>query len=461
MQLIKDSKKSEWLERTCYGVFFLAAFFLCTTIKYTDGDDASFYELAHSMGFFEYLKMRYITWEGRMTSEAMTYISMYFGKGFWNVANAGMFTLMAGGLVKIVKKIYPGLEQYKKLTLTFFMCTGILMMGVSVIGYAGFWITGSTFYLWSVVAGIWAVVPIAELVFSPGTLKWKSFLYAIPCGFIASMGQEQIAAVVITFNILAVIYHFLKEKKIHWLAAAETIVMVAGLILLFISPGTSARSGQELEWMPEFSTMTVSHHIFITFQWILSAFANYHKVFVSAILGIALIHLLQKGSGDKKGRIAVGILASAGIISVWVSLFGGSIFSELGMGVPEGMEPVIETATLRSLSGSQLFACMWQIMLLILLGILLWRTGESILEKAVMVLILLASVASGAVMYFSPTMYVSGPRVMFVTAVLLWLLTGLLFAKIKDQKVQALVTGYIAVAGGANVLSYVISFLMQ
>lgn len=458
MQRISDQKKCEWLERTCYGVFFLAAFFLCRIIKYSDGDDAYFYQMAHSMGFFEYLKMRYITWEGRMTSEAMTYISMYLGKTFWNIANAGMLTLLVAGLVKITKKISGAMEPQKECALTFFMCTGILMMGVPVIGYAGFWITGSTFYLWSVVVGIWAAIPIAELAFSHKTVNWKSYLYAIPCGFIASMGLEQIAAVVITFGVLAVGYHFWKEKKIHVLTTIETVIMIIGLLLLFVSPGTSARGGQELEWMPEFDTMSVPHHIFITLQWILSGFATYHKVLVSAILVIALVYYLQKEK-DTTHKIIFSILTGAGIFSTWTSIFGSNVFSELGMGISEGMVPVEKTATLSSLSGRQIFACIWQIAIIILLGIFLWKTGETLLEKCVMVLILLASLASAAVMYFSPTMYVSGARVMFVTAVLLWLLTGILFTKVKNNKLQSVITGYVAVAGIANVISYTMNFI--
>lgn len=459
MQLVNNEKKCKWLERTCYCVFFLAAFFLCRIIKYSDGDDAYFYEMAHSMGFFEYLKMRYITWEGRMTSEAMTYISMYFGKSFWNVANAGMLTLFVGGLVKLVKKISGTIEPQKEAVLTLFMCTGILMMGVPVIGYAGFWVTGSTFYLWSVVAGIWAAIPIAELAFSPEKVNWKSYLYAIPSGFIAAMGLEQIAAVVITFGVLTVIYYFYKEKKVHVLTAIEVIIMIAGLVLLFVSPGTSARSGQELEWMPEYDTMSVPHHVFITLQWILSGFANYHKILVSAVLLLSMTVYLYQEQKKQKNRIAVIVLTAAGMISAWISLLGSNLFSELGMGVSEGMEPVLRTATLASLSTVETFACIWQMLLLILMGILLWKTGETLLEKSVMLLMLLASVASAAVMYFSPTMYVSGPRVMFVTAVLLWLLSGLLFEKIKSRNVQAVAFGYIALAGIANIVVYVIDFI--
>ena len=48
---------------------------------------------------------------------------------------------------------------------------------------------------------------------------------------------------------------------------------------------------------------------------------------------------------------------------------------------------------------------------------------------------------------------------MFVTAVLLWLLSGLLFEKIKSRNVQAVAFGYIALAGIANIVVYVIDFI--
>lgn len=461
MQLIKTEKDYKWLERAFLGMFFLAAFFLCTRIQYTDGDDAYFYQMAHSMGFFEYLKMRYITWEGRMTSEAMTYISMYFGKDFWNVANAVMLTLLAGGLVRVVRKIRTGLTSRQKAFLTFFMCSSILLLGVGVIGYAGFWITGSTFYLWSVTAGIWAAIPLAELAFSPETIKKRSFFYAVPCGFIASMGLEQIAAVVITFGVLAVGYYFWREKKIYWPAAIQTLIMMAGLAALFVSPGTDARSGQELEWMPEFETMSVPHHIFITLQWILSSFANQHKWLLHVILVLATVRVWKSREESRKwGTWIFTILGTIGAASIWMGALGADVFTELGMGVKEGMYPVTKTAVLASLSGSQLFACIWQILLLILTGAVLWYLGSSLLEKAVLVLLLLAALASSAVMYFSPTMYVSGPRVMFVTAVMLWIICGILYSKFRTDKALTGVWGYTFAVGILNVTAYAVNILM-
>ena len=94
MQQVKKDRIFQYGERVLYAGFFLAAFLLCSRISYSDGDDAYFYSMAHSMPFFEYLKMRYVGWEGRMTSEAMTYIAFYFGKTFWQFVNAVILTLL-------------------------------------------------------------------------------------------------------------------------------------------------------------------------------------------------------------------------------------------------------------------------------------------------------------------------------------------------------------------------------
>lgn len=459
MQLVNNEKKCKWLERTCYCVFFLAAFFLCRIIKYSDGDDAYFYEMAHSMGFFEYLKMRYITWEGRMTSEAMTYISMYFGKSFWNVANAGMLTLLPLGMTQIVKKVYPDMRQGQKTIVSIFLCTGILLMGLGVVGYASFWVTGSTFYLWSVVAGIWSAIPLAMMVFSPEELSGKSFVYSIPCGFIASMGLEQITAVVITFGIIALIWCFVTKKKICIPAIVQLVIMIVGFVLLYLSPGTEMRTSQELRWMPEFENMSIPHHIFITVQWILSGFANYHRNYVSVILILLMVLQLQKKRDRQSTRSGVTFGLSvaamtAGTVSAWSSMLGSKVFTEFGIGLEDETIPVTKTATLQDLTGQEIFACIWQILLILLALYLLWETGNDRREKNFWTLIFLASLASGAVMYFSPTMYASGPRVMFVTAVMQWLLVGVLFSQIKNWKTKCLLVVYVLIVGIGNVMPY-------
>lgn len=483
MQPLEKTKMSRYGERILFVCFFLAALILCGQISYSDGDDAYFYSMAHSMPFFPYLKMRYIGWEGRMTSEAMTYIAFYFGKTFWQFANAAMLTLLPAGLVHIVKKMARGLTERKSFFLSLAVCLTILSLGIEVIGYGAFWITGSTFYLWSIVAGIWAAMPFVELVYGKsewdaqengmpvkraktdsgqtdrekGSVPARMFLYAIPCGFIAAMGQEQIAAVVIVFGILALVYDFRRERRIAWLPFLEVIIMITALFVLFISPGTGARSQAEVtQWMPQYATMSLGNHIFITLQWILSSFANEGKML------FCLIWLLGAWILWKERRQGAKVSAVFAMVAL-LPYVGIHVFSEMGMGVTDITQCVNQVATPASLSGQNWLALAWWLMAVVFTIVLLWRLEERLRDKAVMCLMVLAACASEAIMFFSPTMYASGARVYFMSQILLWLVIGRLSGKLLERVNGWWLTGVLAVAGAVNFssgISTMLSYLL-
>lgn len=441
-------------ERILFVGFFLAAWLLCGLIPYTDGDDAYFSSMAHSMPLWEYLKMRYIGWEGRMTSEAMTYLAFYFGKSFWQPVNAFILTMLPGGLIHLTKKLSGGMKPRQSFFTALLLYLLFLSLGIEVIGYGAFWVTGSTFYLWSIVAGVWAVMPYADLVYRRDDMCRLSFLYAIPCGFITAMGQEQIAAVAIAFAALAVGYEIYNNRRIPALHLIEIIIMVISLFVLFISPGTGARTETEiLRFMPQYDTMSTGNHIFITVQWVLSSFANEGKLLFCLIWVFALLLALQKKS--KRSRILAGI-AGAEAVAALFPFLGITLCSELGMGVTDYNQCVAQVAAPSSLSGQNWLALLWWLAALLFTLALLWILGEGVLEKLQLTLLLLAACASEGIMYFSPTMYASGPRVYFMAEILLWFLAGLLGAKLLRQgKVQILL-----IAGAAGILNVVCSMEM-
>ena len=485
MQSLEKTKMFRYGERILFVCFFLAALILCGQISYSDGDDAYFYSMAHSMPFFPYLKMRYIGWEGRMTSEAMTYIAFYFGKTFWQFANAAMLTLLPAGLVHIVKKMARSLTERKSFFLSLAVCLTILSLGIEVIGYGAFWITGSTFYLWSIVAGIWAAMPFVELVYGKsewdaqkngmpvkraktdsgqtdrekGSVPARMFLYAIPCGFIAAMGQEQIAAVVIAFGILALVYDFRRERRIAWLPFLEIVIMIAALFVLFISPGTGARSQAEVtQWMPQYATMSLGNHIFITVQWILSSFANEGKMLFCLIWLLGAWMLWKENKGNSVSGMLIGISVVFALVAL-LPYVGIHVFSEMGMGVTDITQCVNQVATPASLSGQNWLALVWWLMAVVFTIVLLWRLEERLRDKAVMCLMVLAACASEAIMFFSPTMYASGARVYFMSQILLWLVIGRLSGKLLERVSGWWLTGVLAVAGAVNFISGISTML--
>lgn len=472
-------------ERILLAGFFLAAWLLCGRISYSDGDDAYFSAMAHSMSFWEYLKMRYIGWEGRMTSEAMTYLAFYFGKAFWQTANAFALTMLPAGLIHIVKKISGKPAPKEGFFTALLLYLLILSMGITVVGYGAFWVTGSTFYLWSIVAGIWAAMPFVDLVYCREKSSRKSFFYALPCAFLAAMGQEQIAAVVIAFGILAVIYGIMENKGerpgqreqaregspmtgqsrtpgqkrgpmtgLPILHILEVLLMIAALTVLFLSPGTDARTQSEIDtWMPQYKTMSTGNHIFITIQWMLSSFANEGKLLFCLIWIFLLLLLWQKQTG--RSRIMAGISGILALISLLP--FGGiTFFSEMGTGVSDYSQCVLEVAVPSSLNGQN-----WAAMIVWAGGILftlaaLFALQESLCERLHMGLLVLAACASECILYFSPTMYASGPRVYFMAQILLWLLAGMLGEKlIRRGRLQILV-----IAGLGGILNVVCSMTM-
>lgn len=488
MQPLEKTKMFRYGERILFVCFFLAALILCGQISYSDGDDAYFYSMAHSMPFFPYLKMRYIGWEGRMTSEAMTYIAFYFGKTFWQFANAAMLTLLPAGLVHILKKMARDLTERESFFLSLAVCLTILSLGIEVIGYGAFWITGSTFYLWSIVAGIWAVMPFVELVYGKARktdqrngsyvgavysqyvpvarrndasaeltkgrpVPIKMFLYAIPCGFIAAMGQEQIAAVVIAFGILALVYDFRRERRIAWLPFLEIIIMITALFVLFISPGTGARSQAEVtQWMPQYATMSLGNHIFITLQWILSSFANEGKMLFCMIWLLGAWILWKENKGNRVSGMLIGISVIFALVAL-LPYVGIHVFSEMGMGVTDITQCVNQVATPASLSGQNWLALVWWLMAVVFTIVLLWRLEERLRDKAVMCLMVLAACASEAIMFFSPTMYASGARVYFMSQILLWLVIGRLSGRLLKRVSGWQLAGVLAAGGAVNFIS--------
>lgn len=457
MQSVRKAFRERRWEGILFLLFFAGALVIFHFVPYSDGDDAYFSQMANSMSLPEYLRMRYITWEGRMTSEAMTYMAFRLGHTFWSWANALMLTLLPAGVLCLTRKIVRPQNPKASFGTAFCCMLGIALLGVTVLGYGAVWVTGSTFYLWSIVAGIWAAMPLADLVWT-GTYQRRSLFYAIPCGFIAAMGLEQITAVVIVFGILALLVDFYRNKKWCLPLALEVLIMVLALAAVFLSPGTEARTQSEIAtWMPEFSTISVGNHIFITIQWMLESLARDGKILLAALWIFLGIRIWRKGRPWERICGAVSILWAAVAL---VPVFQVRGLTDLGTGVEDITRCVTQVAVPASLSGIQWAAmAFWGFGVLWTLW-LLWQQGEDLLHKCFYVLLFLAGLASDAIMFFSPTMYASGARVHFMEEILLWFLVCIFACRAREEwpggrerKVRFVPALILLVLGITNVVS--------
>lgn len=460
-------------------VMFVVAYVVLQFAGFSDGDDAYFYEYTHSMGFFEYLGWRYETWVGRMTAEALVYITFNLGLAFWRPVNALMLVLLPMGVLYLATKAarvpvgtlrgwynrVPACAggRFDELGLgaPVLAVAGYLLMSAMTLGYAAIWVNGSIFYTWSFTAGIWALAPFADFVFDTKpyetekkrlaiSLKgcdWRKFLITIPCAIIASMSIEQMGAVLLVFEVLAVVYGMLKWRRMHPLMVAQTVVTLLAFVILFAAPGNDVRVATEIAtWMPQYETMSLGEHLFIAIHWMISSFANENKLF---LCGIWLVGILLLMSREKRGAwdyIFVGIAAVYTIVAL-LPYVGIETFCDLGMKYIDTTSCVNAVPVFANMTSQSIFAMAWWIVALVYTFAFIWRVSGC---QITLLLAYLAGIASEAIMFFSPTMYASGARVYYLTDLLYLFVIFCLIFGLKEKKRQNLMYVLLVVLGIIN-----------
>ena len=280
--------------------------------------------------------------------------------------------------------------------------------------------------------------------------SWKHFCFSIPCAIVASMSIEQMGAVLLTFEVLAVLYGLLVYRRIHPLLLAQTIVTVVSFAVLFAAPGNDLRVAEEIvTWMPFFDTISFGDHLFITVHWLISSFANQNRLFLCGIWIAGGLLLVQKSGKNYIDYLFVGL---AGIFAVAALLpyAGVKVFSD--MGVQYLPSTRLELAlTWGILTGKMRFAMIWWGIALVFTLVFLWRVSG---EEKILLLAYLAGIASEAILFFSPTMYASGARIFYLTDLLYLFIVLVLIFGLREKRARHAAYGMVLMLGIVNAASY-------
>lgn len=448
--------KKKYVFGVFWALMFVGALLVLSQSGYSDGDDAYFYQYTHSMGFFEYLGWRYETWVGRMAAEALVYLTFNLGLWFWRPVNALMLVLLPIGLLRLAAKVarvpegtlwdwdckIPACpsQNYHEMGLgaAIAAVAGYFLMSATTLGYAAVWVNGSIFYTWSFTAGVWALMPFADFVyaaeepaagdhlaFSLDGCDWKKFLYTIPCAILASMAIEQMGAVLLVLEVLALLCGILKWRRVHPLLLAQAVVTAAAFAILFLAPGNDIRVASEIvTWMPQYETMSFGQHLFITIHWMLSSFANENKLFLCGIWIAGLLLLLKRKNKQGADWVFCG-LAVIFTMAALLPYAGIMTLSDMGMKYMNLTGRIEQVPELVNMTGDTIFAMCWWAVALIYTFLLIWRASGC---QITLLLAYLAGIASEAILFFSPTMYASGSRVFYLTDLLyLFIILALTF----------------------------------
>jgi hypothetical protein len=321
--------------------------------------------------------------------------------------------------------------------------SGYLLMDVMTFGHAAVWVNGSIFYTWSIVCGLLAATPAVKSVYAGGYRKWE-LAYAIPLGVVAAMSIEQIGASLVAFVLISLVTVWLRQRRIDTGLIAQAAIVLVAFAVLFVAPGNALRAEAEYaDWLPpEFRNLGAGGHMFLTFQWLISSFANEGRLFFLGIWALGVMLLLRRGDKDFRWIVPAALFGVAALLP----FAKVNVLSDIGL---YGIDPAVPLAKLPSWAAMTVMnkvALFWWTAAVAFTVPFLWKVCKSLLPLFVFA----GAVACELVMHFSPTMYASGERVYYLTSILFLFVIVRMYMALDSEKWKNAFVASAVVAGLLN-----------
>lgn len=422
---IIDQHHKKYIPLISFGLlFFIAQCF----VNFYEGDDTYFLNTASSMNIISFVTMRYKTWSGRIVSEFLIALFTKMPLMVWRLVNTGIavyFVYLLTNLVKLPFK-HLGLTEKEQLIINGFVAASFFMIPISVTTRGCSWFTGSFFYLWPACCLFVALLPFLKQLYKQ---KVSTLLYV--CSFICSIYasfMEQSAAILICFSALSLLFLYKRdyhEKNFKILLPLVLQLILNGICLTLYSlaPGNVLRNASETQtWYPEFSKLSLIQKILQGINW-----THHHLIRENTYLMLTLSLFLFLLALPKLKKLAL-----KGLAFVPCLYFIGSLLP---------LNQIVARATsyeynfdVQAIADQLLFNPMQGILpaivslsILCIIGLLLCIVLGRHTTCFICILFYLAALAAGYILGLSPTIFASGPRIFFITDILLVLINTMLF----------------------------------
>lgn len=243
--------------KLCYATFFLFFFILNTLTPLSFGDDYvySFIWEGHSIyeplsenairvssfkDLYDSQVLHYFTWSGRFVSHTLAQFFLWTEKGFFNVCNALVFTLLVAEIYWCSHKGIKTLKADVGMLCGIFFALWAFSPG---FGDVFLWLDGACNYLWTTVIILGFLLPYIRryYLFSEDIHPNRiSSLCMFLGGIIAGCTNENTVCWVILLLVVFV-FRLRKSEKIEHPLYLGVVGIVIGYVLLMFAPGNTAR----------------------------------------------------------------------------------------------------------------------------------------------------------------------------------------------------------------------------
>lgn len=429
-----------------YLILYIFLYLYHLVITLYPGDDIKYSQLSNSYTLLDWLSYRYFNWSGRMFPDALAYLLLDNEVWLWRLLNPLVLIILSYSIIRLIKKNVSFKDVIVAFLLVGFFAQNVLSSGV-------FWITGSLNYLWPITFAVIAMIPFADRVFKNESIENKvSFYIYLILGFLSSFGNEQVALCMSCFSVISLIYLYIRNKIID-----KKLIIISGIILLgtsilLLAPGNQIRWVKEVNfWFPGFDHLSIKDHFYIGIIWMYGELFNDMKYLVLLLSFIVILisfkhPLLQKNWLSMIFTILFGAIIYLHITGYYFeNLYNFSYIKEFRL-----------TESLFTMKiDLQFFIALlpyifWTVYSLLLMYLILKISKN----KIFMFLCIAASVATLGVMFFSPTIYGSGNRVLTVASVIISIIVCQLIINNKLNQNR----GLVLIIGSFSIINLVICY---
>lgn len=364
------------------------------SVVYKDITDDHFFSTAlEKYSLPDILKIRYMTWSGRVFIEAflMKTINILY---FPQIIIALSCILMSYCIAKFSSK--DGVVSLSLVSAALL----IMLSDFHTNRQATLWITGAYNYIIPISIGMYSILTFLE----KNQSSIKKFLSCLLI-FLACNNEQ--FAVTAFIGVLAFLAFKYRSDGISAYDLTFFACLVCGGIIVLAAPGNVIRLHSEISnWMPDFNNYSVFHKLAVGVDRI-SNQINFNDNFLFFIVSILSIAFLLRRCDFCLVNAAMISILSLKVLSFILSFYPDTMLSRLIR-----FEEYISSATWRyPVVYITYFINLLSLSSILVTCLLASRTAK---DGTLISVVLLCGVLSALMIGFSPTAYASGTRVMFL-----------------------------------------------
>ncbi|MFT8352402.1 DUF6056 family protein [Clostridium saccharoperbutylacetonicum] len=425
MYFNERSNKKRYIYIIFSVVFFIAQCF----ITIYPGDDTYFIEtVSKSKSIISFVIMRYETWGGRISSEFFIGIFSLLPLFIWRILNTMIAVSFVVFISKIIKlSISKDSFQKNGNIIDWFVCLSFFMIPISVTTRACSWFTGSFYYLWPTFFCLIAMSPFIYKIYNKDISK-RHYIIAMLSVLYASY-MEQTAAVLICFDIMTVLYLYKRDKKFYLGLVAENLLVLINLIIYTLSPGNELRNISETKtWYPTFGSLSLFQKVYQGVCWTHSHLVRETTILMLVISLLLFIIVFNRNS---KWLVRISAFISSMYFIGSLTPINKMVLSTTSYEYPYDIQTILDKIFFNPML--DIVPAVISSVIIFSIIILMFMCIKNKNERYLCIIFYLAALSCGYILGFSPTIFASGPRIFFMTNILLLMIGGILLKNILEE----------------------------